>query len=108
MARSEHRAGLGLADGVQRAGDPEIGHLRAPLAVHEHVLRLDVAVDQALLVGERERPPDLQCYLEHAPNRHRPAPLDQILQRLSLDELEDDELATVLLAPVDHGHDSGV
>ena len=33
------------------------------------------------------------------------APLDQLLQVLAVDELEDDELAPVLLAAVDHGDD---
>ena len=109
VARAEHGAGLrAAADGLERAGDPEIGDLGLPVAVHEHVLRLHVAVDQALLVSEGERASDLQTHLEDAANRHRPASDDEILQRLALHELEDDELTAVRLAAVDHGDDSGM
>ena len=87
--RSEHRAGLGERARVAHVRDPEVGDLRASLAVEEDVCRLEVAVDQPvrvrvsepvgevagdprrLLVGERavvhelllERPPGQE--LEH-------------------------------------------
>src|SRR5215213_5031482 len=47
------RAG-GAGRRVQGAGDAEIGKLRAPVLVYEHVLRLDVAVDDAPFVGVGE------------------------------------------------------
>ena len=106
VARAEHGAGLGLpADGVERADDPEVGHLGQPLLVQEHVLRLHVAVDEALRVCERQRPPDLEAQLEHAADRQRATPGDELLQVLALDQLEDDELTAVLLTAVDHGDD---
>ena len=45
---------------------------------------------------------DLERDLERALDRRRPAALDQPLQVLAVDVLEDDELAPVLLAAVDH------
>ena len=105
MARAEHRARLRGADGVDRPGDPEVGHLRATLAVEEHILRLDVPVDDALAVCERERAADLQAELEGTSHRQRPAALDELLQVLALDELEDNELLPILLAAVDHCDD---
>ena len=97
--------GLGVPDRVERADDPEVGHLRAALVVQEHVLRLDVAVDEPLSVRECERAADLEAELEHPPDRQRAAALDELLQVLAVDELEDDELLPVLLAAVDHRDD---
>ena len=105
VARAENGAGLRLADGIERANDPEVGHLGEAFAVQEHVLRLDVAVDEPLGVRERECSTDLEPELEHAPDGERPAALDELLQVLAVDELEDDELLAVLLAAVDHGDD---
>ena len=57
---AEHRARLRHPVlHVERARDPEVGDLRLALAVQEDVLRLHVAVDEALLVRERERARDL-------------------------------------------------
>ena len=53
---AHHRAGLGdLRDAG--AGDAEVGDDRLALAVDDHVLRLQVAVDDAVAVGEAGRPP---------------------------------------------------
>ena len=46
-----HRAGLGDL-GDAGAGDPEVGDDRLALVVDDHVLRLQVAVDDAVAVGE--------------------------------------------------------
>ena len=77
VRRADHGAGLrdALVD-VHGACDPEVGHLRAPVAVHDHVLRLHVAVDEPLLVRECERLADVDRELEGLVDRQRAAPLE--------------------------------
>ena len=103
--RPEDGSGLRHALDLERAGDPEVGHLGLPVPVQDHVLRLDVAVDEPVVVREREAAGDLDRELERAANRHRPALVETLLQRLAVDELEDDELPPVLLAAVDDRDD---
>jgi hypothetical protein len=106
VARPHHGPGLRQpAVDVERARDAEIGHLRAGVAVQEHVLRLHVAVDEPVLVREAERSGDLQDELDRLALGQRPLALEQRLQVLPVDILEDDELASVLLAAVDDRHD---
>jgi hypothetical protein len=62
-------------------------------------------VHEPVLVRERQRPRDLETELERPPNRERPTAFDDLLQRLTVDELEDDELPPVLLAAVDDRDD---
>ena len=109
VACSHHRPGLRQAPvDVERARDAEVRDLRAALLGEQHVLRLDVAMDETLLVREGERPRDLERELDGLPLGQRGLALDQRLQVLALDVLEDDELAAVLLTAVDHGHDVGM
>jgi len=86
---------------VDRAGDAEVGHLRLAVAVQQHVLRLDVAVDQAVVVREAERARDLQPEPDRLALGERALPGEQILQVLAVDVLEDDVLPVVLLAAID-------
>ena len=108
VARAEHGAGLGVADGIEAASDPEVGHLRLPVAVDQHVLRLDVPVDEPARMCEGERSPDIEPELQHAPHGQRACALDELFQVLALYELEHDELPPVLLATVDHRDDARV
>ena len=106
VARPQHRPGLGQASvDFDRAGDPEVRHLRPAVLGQEHVLRLDVAMDEPVRVREREPVRNLQCELDRSALRQRRLALDQRLQVLPLDVLEDDELAAVLLAAVDDRDD---
>ncbi len=61
MRGAERHAGLGHA-GATRAGererDPEVGHQRAAV-VQQHVLRLDVSMDDAVTMGIAQRAGDL-------------------------------------------------
>ena len=81
MRGAHHRAGLGdLRDAG--AGDAEVGHRRLALGVDDHVLRLQVAVDDAVAVGEAGA-------LEHLADQAdrllgREARVDQLLQRAPL------------------------
>src|SRR6266567_7568767 len=75
------------------------------LAVQEDVLRLDVAVHQAVLVGESKPARSLKRELERVAYREPPLPHDQLLQVLAVDVLEDDVLPTLVLPAVDHRND---
>ncbi len=109
VRRAENRPGLGQpALHLERAGDAEVGHLRLAVAVQKHVLRLHVAVHEAVLVRERQAPRDLDRERERPIDRQRPVGRDQTLEGLAADVLEDDELALIVLAAVDHRHDVGV
>ncbi len=55
-------------------GQAEVGDRHAPLTVQEDVLRLDVAVDQALVVRVLQGIADLRCDLQRLGSRQRPAP----------------------------------
>ena len=86
-------------------GDPEVRDLRAPVPVEQDVLRLDVAVDEPLVVREREPARDLQPQLDRLTRAQRPSLRHQLLQVHPVHVFEDDELAPILLAPVDHRDD---
>ena len=68
-------------------------------------MRLDVAVDDAELVGEGERARDLAGELERPVDGERALAHDHRLQVLAGDVLEDDELAALPLAAVDDRDD---
>ena len=64
----QHRAGLRDLRGAG-AGDAEVGDPGAALAVDEHVLRLEVAVDDPALVGEARAGEDLADDLDRLADR---------------------------------------
>ncbi len=65
---SRARSRLRDAVHVERAGDPEVGHLRLPVVVQQDVLRLDVAVHEAAVVREGQRVRDLERELDRLAN----------------------------------------
>ena len=91
---------------VERARDAEIRDLCAALTVQQHLLRLHVSVDEAVLVGERERTGDVDGDLERLANLETPFADDELLEVLAVDVLEDDVLAAFFLTPVDHRYDA--
>ncbi len=93
---------------LELARDPEVGQLRPPLGVDQHVLRLDVAVDDVARVGDGEAAGDLDRVGERFLRVERADPADPLLQRLAFDVLEDDVGVAAVLAGVDHGDDVGV
>ena len=61
VLRGAHdRAGLGHLGVATGTRDAEVGDLELAVGLHQDVLRLDVAVDHALLVRDAERREDLQ------------------------------------------------
>ena len=109
VGRAEHAAVGGQALLVQRAGDPEVRDLRRALLVDEHVLRLDVAVDDLALVRGAERARDLDRVGDRLGDRQARVAADALLERLALDVLEDDVrrrmVRVALLAGVDDADD---
>ena len=99
LRRSEHRPGLGDLRGAG-AGDPEVGHPCSPLRVDQNVLRLQVAVDDAVLVrvlhARQHLADDLDCL------GHRETALDQVLERRPLHVLHRDEVGPVECPTVEH------
>ena len=80
------------------AGDAEVGDPGAALGVDEHVLGLEVAVDDPALVRELRRLEDLADDLDRLADG-QPA-RDQVLERGALDVLHRDPVAAVGLAAV--------
>ena len=82
---------------LARAGarDAEVGDLDAPLAVDDHVVRLDVAVDDPVLVRVAERGEDLARVRDRDRQRAGAARDDQLLQRAALDVLHHDVVRAV-------------
>ena len=104
--RAHHgaRLGEGLL-GVAAPGDAEVGDLDLAAGVDQHVAGLDVAVDDAVLVGEGQRGGDVGADLGRPLGRQRTVLADQLAQRPPLHVLHDDEVRAFLLAPVVDGDD---
>ena len=83
-----------------RARDPEVGHLEPPLGVDEHVVRLDVAVDDPVLVREAQRGEDLARVVDRRLHRRGAAAQDQLLQRAAVEVLHRDVVGALRLAAV--------
>ena len=100
------RAGQRLQ--ADRLGDSEVGDRDPAPAVHHHVGRLDVPMDDAVLVSELERLGDLGEDRSRAIGRDRLLALEQIRQRLACDVLHGEpEQLPALRDPV-NGDDVGV
>ncbi len=86
----------------------EIGQQRA-VAVHENVVRLDVTMDDALLVRGVQRRQHLLCHLQHP--SHRPGrwlDLQAVFERPAAHEQHHQVQQPVVFARVVHGQDVGV
>ena len=93
-------------------GDAEVGQLgravgRARAVGDHHVLRLDVAVDDAALVGVLERVGEREPDPQHVAVGDLAGGLE-LRQRAAAHELGDEEARAVLLAGVEDGDDPGV
>jgi hypothetical protein len=102
-------------------GDAEVGELCrdprsrmiAPLFVtaahprHDHVLRLDVAVDDPALAGVGQRVGERQADPQHVAVRQR-SRRGQAVECLAGDQLRDEVARLAVLAGVEDGHDPGM
>jgi hypothetical protein len=103
VARPHDRPGLrDPALLLEEPRDAEVGHLRGAELVEQDVLRLHVAVHDAVGVRVREAARRLADEPERILDRQRPAGRQVLLQVRPADELEDDVLAVLHLAAVDH------
>src|SRR5205823_946555 len=93
---------------VERPGDAEVGDLGRALLVDEHVLGLDVPVDDVARVGGTESPSDLDPVGDRLGDRQAAHAADPLLERLTLDVLEHDVRPALVLAGVDHADDVGM
>ena len=87
------------------AGDPEVGDLRLALVVDDHVLRLDVAVDDPAPVRVAERLQDLLGEVDRDVRRQRAALAHELLQRAPVDQLHRDVGRPVPLGAVEDADD---
>ena len=107
--RAEQDAGLARRRLVgDRPGQSEVGDLDLPVTTDDDVLGLDVAVDDPRRVGCPERAEDRLEDREGLPRRERRLLVDDVPQRLALDELHHEEDVAVVLALVEDGDDVGV
>ncbi len=108
--RAERQAQGGGPRGIrrQRAGDAEVGDDDAAVAAEQHVVRLEVAVDDAGAVSGVE--PRAKGTRDLDDHRHRKGPLagDPGRERLALDELHREELLALALADVEGARDVAV
>jgi hypothetical protein len=83
---------------------PEVEHLDPSVGEHEHVLRLEVPVDDASLVRVHERARDLPGHRRRLAHGERP-PGEPPIERLTLEQLDHHEGPAIPGADVEHGDD---
>jgi hypothetical protein len=98
-----HRQGRLATDQARQA---EVEDLHPPaLPLQPDVGRLDVAVDQPLLVGRRQPLGDFAADAEGVGQRQRPLALQPVLQRLAFEQHHGQEEDTAVLADLVDGDD---
>ena len=103
LGAPHHRSRLSQR-ALGHASDAEVGDHR-PLAREQDVRRLDVTMNDAVLVGMRQRRADLDRELDGSVDRERPVTLDQLPQVAVGDVFEHDVGPASVLSPVEHGED---
>ena len=99
----EHLRGrVPVAEPLERRGVPGVGHARdAEVGQHvrggqqQHVLRLDVPVQHALPVGERERVGDVGARGDDLGDGQRTVPAQPVVQRAQVVEVHDEARVTL-------------
>jgi hypothetical protein len=89
---------------VVQLGQPEIEDLHHPVPAHEHVLGLQVAVDDAALVRGRETSRHLRRMVDGLPPG-QVATVQVFAQRFPLEPLRDDVRHALMRAHVVHGQE---
>ena len=92
---------------VLGACDAKIHYLDVAVGQHHDVLRLNVAVDDLVLVGDRKRGADLRADLGDLLGVEGAVALDAALKVGSAQVLHDDVIGVAVLAPIVDAHDIG-
>ena len=104
----EHSGRSELRRGVMREGQAEVRDLEQTPVIHHQVRRLDVAVDETLIVGRREAVRGLQHVLSRTRVGDFPLRPDHGQQRLAGHVLHDEVMSPVVLADEEDLDDIGV
>ena len=102
--RADQHAGGGRGLGTDRPGQAEVGDLDLAAVRDQHVLGLDVAMDQAGLVGGGDGAGHLDDQIEGPFRTERTLAGDQVPQRATLDVLHDDVGPAAVHPLVEHRH----
>ena len=102
---AKHGAGEREPRSLVAGRDAEVAELEDAVRAEEEVLRLHVAVDETRSVGGGEPGAHLRAERRRLGRRQRPAPRDELGERLPFDVLHRDEGTAVVLADVEDAHD---
>src|SRR5712692_7033515 len=91
----------------RQLGQPEIEDLGVTALGDEDVRRLDIPVDNSLGMRGIQRIGNLDSQVEHLIDLEWP-PGDEVLERLPLEQLHDDEVVSLVLADLVDGADVGM
>jgi hypothetical protein len=106
--RWRHRRGGSDGAAVAQLGQAEVEHLHAARLGDHHVRRLDVAVQDALVVGGGQRVGDGDQPVEGLAQRRCAAALQQVGQGLAVDQLHDQDVVALVGDDVEQRHHAGV
>jgi hypothetical protein len=96
-----------LVEHAAKLGQAEVEDLRPAVPGYEEVLGLQVAVNDALLVGRGEAAGDLDPEVDDLPRRQR-SPGEPYPQGFALEQLEDEVGRIALQTDVEHREDVGM
>ena len=108
LDRAQHGAGLRHVGIVPDLGDPEVGHHHAAVLAQQDVGWLDVAMDEAGLVGGTQGVGDLRPEAHDFVRVEKALFVEPFTQRRSTDQFHHDGFGTLVVAGVVDGHDAGM
>jgi hypothetical protein len=103
--RSDERAGPHDVDGHVRTGDAEVGDGRAPVRDEKHVVRLQIAVNDADDVRGVEAAGDVDGDVDGETHRERTVAFDTRAERLAFEQFHREEPAPKVVADVERPGD---
>ena len=104
---SFHGEAKRIATQAEDLGEAEVGDFHAPFAVDEDILRLDVAVHDAFVVGVLQRVAELRNDLQRPSGRKLPGLLE-LPQIYAIDVFHDEVVHSAGFAELVHRNDGGV